>query len=60
MEKKPASFLAVSLEKALNKVPPFLFGRQVVKLNNLLVVVGWWPSRTKNLQTANELICLNE
>ena len=38
-ENKPASLLVVSLGKALNGMPPSLFGRQLVGLSSLTVMV---------------------
>ena len=39
VENKPASFLVVSLSKALNRLLPFSCGRQMVRPNSLPVVV---------------------
>ena len=56
-ENKPASLLVVSLGKALNGMPPFLCGRQMVGPISLSTVV---PSLTKDMQTEHELIRVNE
>ena len=40
VENKPANFFVVSLDKALNGMPPFLCGRQMVGLSSLPVVVA--------------------
>ena len=48
MENKPASFLVVSLDKALNGMPPSFCGRQVVGPNSLPVVVAQSDERHAN------------
>ena len=40
VEYEPASLLVVSFGKALNEIPPFLCGRQVVGPSSLPVVVA--------------------
>ena len=40
VENKLASLLVVSMGKILNRMPPSLFGRQVVGPSSLLVVVA--------------------
>ena len=57
VENKPASLLVVSLDKALNGMPPSLCGRQMVGPSSL---PSWWPSLTKDMQTELELIRVNE
>ena len=48
VENKPASFLVVSLGKALNGMPPSLCGRQMVGPSSLPVVVAQSDERHAN------------
>ena len=55
VENKPASLLVESLGKALNGMPPFSNGRQMV---GRAVYPSWWPSLTEDLQTEHERTAL--
>ena len=57
VENKPASLLVASWGKALNRIPLFLCGRQMVGPSRW---VDWWPSLTKDMQTEHELICVKK
>ena len=48
VENKPASFLAVSLGKALNGMPPSLCGKQMVGPSSLPVAVAQSDERHAN------------
>ena len=48
VENKPASSLVVSLGKALNRMPPYLCGRQMVGPSSLPVVVAQSDERHAN------------
>ena len=53
VENKPASFLVVSLGKALNGMPPSLCGRQMVGPSSLPVVVAQSDERHANRARAH-------
>ena len=52
VENKPASFLVVSLGKALNGMPPSLCGRQMVRPSSLPAVVAQSDQRHANRASA--------
>ena len=51
VENKPASLFVESLDKAVNWMPPFSCGRQIVGPSSH---PSWWPSLTEDSQTEPE------